>query len=125
MAIRTMYGALLLSSLAIGGCGTVVNVVKPGPVEGGKAPFGGVRQDVVWFKTAENGELCLKTPPRSEPEQHPQVALMLLSAADLPFSLLGDLVTWPYVVAYSYINQPVPVPPVAQPPIAGPPHPAP
>jgi hypothetical protein len=37
---------------------------------------------------------------------------MLFCAADLPFSLIGDAVTWPYTAAYSFINQPIPTPPV-------------
>jgi hypothetical protein len=39
---------------------------------------------------------------------------MLLCAADLPFSLLGDVVLWPYTVAYNFINQPLPIPPATQ-----------
>ena len=38
---------------------------------------------------------------------------MCFCAADLPFSLLGDIVTWPYTAAYTFINQPTPVPPLA------------
>ena len=72
-----------------------------------------MRQDVSCIHKAANGEFGVRTHPKSEPEQYPQVALMLLCAADLPFSLLGDVVTWPYAVAYSYINQPIPTPPVA------------
>ena len=111
MAFRAIRVALLLSSLPIAGCGTVANVAKPGP-EGGKVPFGGVRQDVWCIKKAENGEWDFRTPPKSEPEQHPQVALMLLCAADVPLSLIGDVVTWPYTATYSYINQPIPTPPI-------------
>jgi hypothetical protein len=46
---------------------------------------------------------------------------MLLYALDLPFSLMGDVVTWPYTAAYSFINQPVFVPPVTQALAEGPP----
>jgi hypothetical protein len=35
---------------------------------------------------------------------------MLFCAVDLPFSLIGDIVTWPYTVSYSFINQPIPTP---------------
>jgi hypothetical protein len=116
MAFRAICIALLLSSLPIAGCGTVVNVVRPGPVGGGKSPFGGVRQDVEWIKQAATGECAFGTPPQSESVRHPQVALMLFSSADLPLSLIGDVVTWPYAAAYSFINQPTPVPPVTQAP---------
>ncbi len=37
---------------------------------------------------------------------------MLFCTADLPFSFVGDVVTWPYTAAYSCINQPIPTPPV-------------
>ena len=113
MRFRVLCVAVLLSCLSTAGCGTVANLVKPGPAEGGKTPFGGVRQDVWCLKKAATGDCDSKTHPESGSEQHRQVPLMLLCAADLPFSLLGDVVTWPYVVAYSFINQPIPTPPVA------------
>ncbi len=114
MAFRAICIALLLSILPIAGCGTVVNLVSSRPAEGGKSPFGGVRQDECCIKKAANGEFGFRPCPKSESEQHPQVARMLLFAADLPFSLIGDLVTWPYTASYSFINQPVPTPPVTQ-----------
>jgi uncharacterized protein YceK len=112
MAFRAICVALLLSSLPIAGCGTVANVVRPGPEGGGKSPLGGVRQDVSCIKKAANGEFGFRTHPRSESEQYPRLALMLFCAADLPLSLIGDVVMWPYTMVYSCINQPVPVPPV-------------
>jgi uncharacterized protein YceK len=99
MGVRTIYVALLLLSLPIAGCGTAVNLVNSHPEEGGRSPFGGVRQDMS----------CIK---KSESQQYRQVGLMLLCAADLPFSFVGDVVTWPYTAAYSCINQPTPTPPV-------------
>ena len=114
MAFRAICVALLLSSLPIAGCGTVANLAKSDPQKGGVSPFGGVRQDVACIKKAANGELGFRTHTKSESEQYPQAALMLFCAADLPFSLIGDVVTWPYTVAYSCINQPVPIPPVIQ-----------
>jgi uncharacterized protein YceK len=115
MGCRAIWLAMLLSSLPIAGCGTVANLARPGPVEGGKTPFGGVRQDVSCMEKAANGPCDCRTDPKSS-EQHSQVPLMLLCAVDLPFSLFGDVVTWPYTAAYSWINQPVPVPPVTQAP---------
>ena len=112
MTFRAICVALLLSSLPIAGCGTVANLVRPGAEEGGKIPFGGVRQDLWCIKNAANGEFGIRTQPKSGAEQHPQVALMLLCAADLPFSLIGDVVMWPYTLGYSWINQPTPTPPV-------------
>lgn len=114
MAVRALHVALLLSVLALTGCGTAVNLTKPGPETGGdgKLPFGGVRQDVECIKTAANGELGLKSGPRSGWEQYPQAAVILFCSADLPFSLIGDIVTWPYAAAYTFINEPVPTPAV-------------
>lgn len=85
------------------------------------SPFGGVRQDVKCIEKAANGEFGFRSHPKAESEQHAQVALMLFCAADLPFSLIGDVVTWPYTVAYSCINQPIPVPPMTQALAEGPP----
>jgi hypothetical protein len=124
MAYRAICVALLLASLPIAGCGTVANLVKQRPGEGGVSPFGGVRQDVSCIKKAANGEPAFGTHPKSESEKCLQVALMVFCAADLPLSLIGDVVTWPYTAAYSFINLPIPTPPVTQaPPILGPPVP--
>lgn len=116
MAFRAIRVALLLSILPIAGCGTVANLVSSHPQGGGKSPFGGVRQDVSCMKKAENGELRLGTHPKSQSERHPRIALKLLCAADLPFSFIGDVVTWPYTATYTYINQPIPTPPITQAP---------
>jgi len=116
MAFRIICVALLLASLPIAGCGTVANLARQGLDSGGVIPFGGVKQDVACMKKAENGEFSFCTQPKPEPEQRPQVAVMLLCAADLPLSLIGDIVTWPYTATYTYINQPSPTPPVMQPP---------
>ena len=112
MSFRAICIALLVSSLPIAGCGTVANLATPGPEQGGKSPFGGVRQDVASIKEAANGDSGLGIHPKPESEQHRQVLLMLLCTADLPFSFIGDVVTWPYTVAYTWVNQPNPTPPV-------------
>lgn len=115
MAIRATWVALVISSLPLAGCGTVANLAHPGPVGVTKVPFGGVRKDVAGIEGAANGESCLWT--QTQPEQRPLVLPMLLFAADLPLSLIGDVVTWPYTAAYTFINEPVPVPlPVPPPP---------
>lgn len=112
MAFRAIRVALLLSILPVAGCGTAANLTRQKPGEGGVSPFGGVRQDVACIQKVANGELGFRTHPKSESEQYPQRALMLFYVADLPLSFIGDLVTWPYTVAYSFINQPIPTPPV-------------
>lgn len=104
MAIRAICIALLLSTLPIAGCGTVSNLVMVHPDEGGKSPFGGVRHDVSRIKTQAESKECQ------------QIATRVLYTADLPFTFIGDVVTWPYTASYSYINSPVPVPPLIPPP---------
>jgi uncharacterized protein YceK len=101
MGSRAICVALLFASLPIAGCGTVANLVTTRPEDGGKSPFGGVRQDVS----------CIQNPVS---EQY-----RLFCAADLPFSLVGDVLTWPYTAAYSCINQPIPTPPETQAPPDG------
>ncbi|HEY1191491.1 MAG TPA: hypothetical protein VGE74_27900 [Gemmata sp.] len=119
MAFRKTCVALILASLPVAGCGTVANTVVTRPEQGGKVPFGGVREDVRCIKTAANGEVNLGLAPWSaEPdhklrgERNPQLGLLLLCAADLPFSMVGDIVTWPYTWVYSRVNEPIPTPPV-------------
>ena len=110
MSFRVICGALLLSSMSIAGCGTVANVARSRPEEGGRVPFGGVHQDMVCIRKAANGELGFRTHPKSESEQYPQLALMCFCAIDLPFSVIGDILTWPYTVSFTFINQPIPTP---------------
>lgn len=114
MAFRTICVVLLLCGPPIAGCGTAANLARQGPDEGGTSPFGGVRQDVSCIKKTANEECYCK--PYSKSEQYRQAALRLFWAADLPFSLIGDIVTWPYTATYSYINQPIPTPPLRQAP---------
>ena len=124
MAYRVICAALLLSSssLLIAGCGTVSNLAALGPDGGGMTPFGGVKQDEWWIQKAANGDVCVGTQhSKAEAAQHPQVALMVLYAADWPLSLIGDLVTWPYVASYLFINEPIPAPTVTQATIENPP----
>ena len=113
MAVRAISVGLLLLSLPMAGCGTVTNLVGSRPEVEGKTPFGGVREDVWCIKAAANGEFGrTESKPEPELEQRPQVPLILLFAADLPLSIVGDFVMWPYTWAYTVINQPVPTPPV-------------
>jgi hypothetical protein len=122
MTFRTTCVALLLSSLPIAGCGTAANLVRQRPGSGGVSPFGGVKEDMACFENAANGELGYRNRPRSDAEQYPRVALMLFCAADMPLSFLGDVVTLPYTVGYSFINRPMPNPPVTftNPPVSQP-----
>jgi uncharacterized protein YceK len=112
MAFRAIGVALLLSTLPIAGCGTVANLVTSRSEEGGKSPFGGVRQDVSCIKKGPNEESGFPIHADSEAKAYQQAALKLCCAVDLPLSFIGDVLTWPYTAAYSYINQPIPTPPV-------------
>jgi uncharacterized protein YceK len=108
---RRRLVALLLLGLLPAGCGTAANLCRSRTEDGGRVPFGGVKQDLECLKKATNGELREAT-PAPESEQYPQRVLLVFSAIDLPFSLVGDVVTWPYTAAYTFINRPVPTPPV-------------
>ncbi|MDY3556997.1 YceK/YidQ family lipoprotein [Gemmata sp. JC717] len=101
---------LLLSSSLVTGCGTIANTVISRSEEL-KDPFGGVHRDLHCIRKAANGEGGLKA--HDSPEPYPKLAVMLLCTVDLPFSLVGDVVMWPYTVAYNYVNQPIPTVPVA------------
>jgi len=114
MAFRTTYVALLLSTLVVTGCGTVKNLAAQKPGQDGVSPFGGVKHDLRCIRQEENGEFGCKRHPRSDSEQSLQWAATLFCVVDLPFSLIGDIVTCPYTATYSYINQPISVPPVVQ-----------
>ena len=115
MAFRAIRVAMLLASLPLAGCGTVANLAQSHPEQGGRIPFGGVHHDVQCIHQAANGEAGSRTQPTPASEQR-QGARMLFWGADLPLSFIGDVVTWPYTATFTYINQPVFVPPVMQPP---------
>lgn len=112
MKFRTIRVVLLLSVLPVAGCGTVSNVVSARPEAGGKVPFGGVKKDLRCIHQASNEEWGARPQPQSESDSYLRTSLMLLCAADLPFSLVGDIVTWPYTASYSFINEPIPTPQV-------------
>jgi hypothetical protein len=75
----------LVAGFAAFGCGTMANLDGrrlPGPSPTGQVlttPFGGVRRDLEWVKTAESTD-------------------KLRYIADLPLSLMADLVTLPKTV---------------------------
>jgi uncharacterized protein YceK len=124
MAFRAICVALLLTSLPVAGCGTVANLVGSPPAQGGKTPFGGVRHDVASLEEAASGDFSVGAHGKG-PSDHPQILPMVFCAADIPFSFVGDVVTWPYTAAYSFINQPIPIPPITQATVEGPPQNAP
>ena len=79
------------------------------------SPFGGVSHDARCV-LRQMGKKRRNTPQVGAGAISPGGTNASFCAADLPFSLIGDVVTWPYVAAYCYINQPIPVPPVNQAP---------
>ncbi|MFM8271227.1 MAG: hypothetical protein ACKODX_02735 [Gemmata sp.] len=111
MAVRTIRVAVLLSIFPVAGCGTVANLAGTGP-EGTLTPFGGVRQDAACIRQAAADEPAPRPPARWGSDHYPRTVVALFCAADLPFSFVGDMATWPYTKVYSFINRPVPVPPV-------------
>jgi hypothetical protein len=64
------------------------------------------------MRAAANGESVFRSHPEWVSKYYPRAILMLACAADLPLSFIADLASWPYTAVYSYINQPIPVPPV-------------
>src|SRR5262245_35690118 len=81
MALRAVGVALLVSTLPVAGCGTVVNLSKSHPEAGAKIPFGGVRQDVRCMEKAQNGGVGCKTCTKSELEPIRQTVFLLGCAA--------------------------------------------
>jgi uncharacterized protein YceK len=86
MSIQKVIGYVALSTVvASSGCGTMANLDgRPLPTQGlsgqeTTTPFGGVRRDIIWMKSGQ------------APDN-------LKYAADLPLSLVGDLVTLPKTV---------------------------
>lgn len=127
MAVRATRVAVLLACLPLAGCGTVANLANSRPWDGGRTPFGGVRRDLAWVDGSANGDGACGTAPKPECGPYRQVGLTLLGAADLPLSFIGDVVTWPYTAAFTWINTPVPLatvapaPPPSVTPVAPPP----
>ena len=86
MAIQKVFRFVALSALAaMFGCGTMANLDgRPLPTAGfegreSTTPFGGVHRDIIWMRSG-------------------QAPANLKYAADLPLSLVGDLVTLPKAV---------------------------
>lgn len=102
MSCRAIRTTLFLLTLPAAGCGTVANLAGTGP--GKKVPFGGTQHDLACLRRATAGDdagLGLHAPDGT-PARAGEV---LLWTADLPLSLVADLVAWPYTRAYTCINQ--------------------
>ncbi len=110
MTARAIRVALLFAVVSSAGCGTAGNLVGAGP--GKKVPFGGVKRDLQCLTEVRDGDVALRTGQEWEPSRHEHHLMMVLCAADLPFSLLGDVISWPYTRVYSCINEPTDYPPI-------------
>lgn len=126
MVFRAIRVALLLSILPTAGCGTVANLAQQKPDSGGVRPFGGVKHDLAGLQNTDSGDGSARLHSKSDSETYPpRTAMKIFCAVDLPFSLVGDVLTWPYTAVYSVVNEPVPTPPVViTDPTAAPPLPA-
>ena len=84
--------AFVSSTLLSGGCGTFENLREATPPKDScdvslKTVYGGVRSDCSYLAEWAN-------PKGPEPKY------LLLTALDLPFTLIGDTITLPYTLAY-------------------------
>lgn len=111
MTARISRAAALLALLPLAGCGTVANLTPPNP-DAARVPFGGVKHDLAGLRGAAHGAPGCEACAGKGGPQYPHTALAALCAADLPFSLVGDLVTWPYIRVYNVVNAPVPTAPL-------------
>jgi uncharacterized protein YceK len=84
--VAMAVGLAVLAGLS--GCGTAANTVFLNEVEGGKRAYGGVRAD--WEIVRERGEEGSGANLRAP----------LWAAIDMPFSLVADTVTLPYILGY-------------------------
>ncbi len=87
IAVCCALPAILLA----GGCGTVYNTVGWLPSEGGRRAYGGVRADA-----GEVERIALSPAPSETARDRFRIASLL--ALDLPFSLVGDTLTLPYIL---------------------------
>ncbi|QEL16766.1 YceK/YidQ family lipoprotein [Limnoglobus roseus] len=100
MTNRQVRAALLLSCFSTAGCGTIANVATRGPEHGGMIPFGGVKQDLTFITSDSNLNINQKAPPGTYASR----LSIILTTLDLPLSLVGDIVTWPFVELYALSN---------------------
>lgn len=107
MTLRVVGVAFVLTALLTTGCGTMANVAMVHPDAGGKRPFGGVHHDLNHIRSPQSCQNGACAAPHG---QTSGTARTLLYTADLPLSFVGDVLTWPYTAAFTWINEPVPVP---------------
>ncbi len=106
MTFRALCCVLLLAVLSATGCGTMANLAHSNSEEGGRIPFGGVKRDMAAIHKSSGEESGPVTHRKRQSEQYPHEMLTFLCAVDLPFSLVGDLLTWAYTSAYTTVNAP-------------------
>ena len=109
MNVRATTAVLLLACLASAGCGTVANLCTAGPRRAAASPS--VASSTT-SRTFRNRPAGTPTSRRTARDNYPRTALTLLCAVDLPFSFVGDVITWPYTASFTYVNQPAPFAPI-------------
>lgn len=118
MSYRMLGMALVLTSLSTVGCGTAVNLVRHGS-EGGKVPFGGVQHDLDTFHETQAAAPTTAMGDTTTLTHFVNLGRRIFFVVDLPLSLIADTITWPYTSAYTFINEPVALPPILQAPPDG------
>jgi uncharacterized protein YceK len=78
-------------ALALGGCGTALNICYWDPEEGGKRVYGGVRADA--GAVGDGARLCVTSAGWGDRLRATRAAL--LAAVDLPLSAVADTLTLP------------------------------
>jgi hypothetical protein len=95
---RSTYLLPLIGSLALAsGCGTLINVNATASGDQTCKPFGGVRFDAMVASTAVPA--TFDSDPASEFRGHGALLAGVCALGDFPFTLVGDVVTLPYVLA--------------------------
>ncbi|HJZ58580.1 MAG TPA: hypothetical protein VKE74_26805 [Gemmataceae bacterium] len=95
MPRQLLIAVLLATAILNSGCGTVVNLVRPGKEE--KA-FGGVRFDVDQIGKLVEGEPVSDGPlatPGAGGGSVAAVVLLIGPFVDIPLSFIGDTLTYP------------------------------
>jgi uncharacterized protein YceK len=93
--MRRLAVAVLVVGLS--GCGTAANTLWWAPFEGGQRVYGGVRAEVGVLRDGLSG--------KSDTSSAPDRAGLVLIAADLPLSAVGDTLTLPYTIPTAILNQ--------------------
>lgn len=87
--------SVAVTAVVLSGCGTVASTLWLSPEEGGQRVYGGVRADCDIIHDASKPDSSKNTNSG---------ATVLLSALDMPFSLVGDTVALPLTITCSLLR---------------------